>query len=293
LVSDLLDFDRNGRNWPNRDASMFVSAAGLRWHVQVMGQGPVLLLLHGTGAATHSWAGLAPLLSHSFRVVAPDLPGHGFTSLAGAEHSSLPGMAHAVASLLEELGMAPTLVIGHSAGAAILARMCLDNSISPVALIALNGALLPLHGMHGWLYSGSARLLASIALVPRLFARRAADRRVVERLISQTGSLPPASTVDCYAMLLRSEKHVSAALRMMANWDLEPLARELLGLHPELHLIACEGDRTIPVSHARRICTLMPRARLHLIESLGHLAHEENPTLIHEAILSVTSGLDL
>jgi pimeloyl-ACP methyl ester carboxylesterase len=73
------DWEREGRHWPNRGSSQFVRAAGLRWHVQVMGSGPTLLLLHGSGAATHSWRDLAPILARDFRVIAPDLPGHGFT----------------------------------------------------------------------------------------------------------------------------------------------------------------------------------------------------------------------
>ena len=55
------------------------SPAGLRWHVQMMGTGPQVLLLHGAGAATHSWRDVAPLLARDFTVIAPDLPGHGFT----------------------------------------------------------------------------------------------------------------------------------------------------------------------------------------------------------------------
>ena len=51
-MSDLI-WSRDGGDWPNREASAFVEAAGIRWHVQRMGEGPPLLLLHGTGAATH------------------------------------------------------------------------------------------------------------------------------------------------------------------------------------------------------------------------------------------------
>ena len=42
-----LVWERDGRDWPNRAWSRFVFADGLLWHVQVMGAGPVLLLLHG------------------------------------------------------------------------------------------------------------------------------------------------------------------------------------------------------------------------------------------------------
>ena len=94
------------RDWPNQASSRFVRAGGFGWHVQVMGpaDGPVLLMLHGTAAATHSWRDLAPLLARRFTVVAPDLPGHGFTETPAARRLSPEGMAGAVRSLLEVLG---------------------------------------------------------------------------------------------------------------------------------------------------------------------------------------------
>ena len=54
-------WERDGRDWPNREASRFVKAAGLRWHVQVAGEGPVILLVHGTGV-------VGPLVSRSHPV---------------------------------------------------------------------------------------------------------------------------------------------------------------------------------------------------------------------------------
>ena len=49
-MSDRLQWRRDGRDWPNRTFSRFVRAGGIDWHVQEMGQGPKLLLLHGTAA---------------------------------------------------------------------------------------------------------------------------------------------------------------------------------------------------------------------------------------------------
>ena len=142
-------WDRDGHDWPNREASRFVEAAGMRWHVQRMGCGPPLLLVHGTGAATHSWRHLAPLLARRFTVIAPDLPGHGFTDPSPSNALSLPGMARALRALLDHLEIQPAVAVGHSAGAAILARLCIDRQLSPAALIFLNGALLPFEGMAG------------------------------------------------------------------------------------------------------------------------------------------------
>ena len=99
-------WERDGRDWPNRAFSRFVEAGGLRWHVQVMGQGPVALLLHGTGASTHSFRDLAPLLARQFTVVAPDLPGHGFTAVPSSQEGyTLPGVSAGIGALLDVLGL--------------------------------------------------------------------------------------------------------------------------------------------------------------------------------------------
>ena len=264
-------------DWPNRDASRFVRAGGLRWHVQVMGTGPVLLLLHGTGAATHSWRDLAPALAADFTVVAPDLPGHGFTDAPAEHRMSLPGMARAVQTLLWALDVRPVLAAGHSAGAAILASMCLHGQVAPKGLVALNGAFLPMGGIPGQLFSPLAKVLTGLPMLPALFAWRARGPGVVERLLADTGSRIDARGVALYARLLRDRRHDAAALAMMAHWDLHPLAAALPRLAVPLLLLAGEGDRTVPPGQSASVRDLVPGAGLVTLPGLGHLAHEEDP----------------
>jgi magnesium chelatase accessory protein len=280
----------DGRDWPHREASRFVPAAGLRWHVQRMGGGPVLLLVHGTGSATHSWRGLAPLLAERFTVLAPDLPGHGFTQAPPQGVFTLPGMAKALAGLLRALDARPALVVGHSAGAAILARMCLDGRITPERLVSLNGALLPFRGLAGQLFSPLAKLVASTSLAPRLFARQAADPAVVERLARDTGSSLDPVGLELYGRLARRPGHVAAALRMMAGWDLRSLARDLPCLRLPLHLLVGGNDRTIRPAEARRVRELVPTADVIRLPGLGHLAHEEQPDEVAELIVRLAQS---
>ena len=270
-----------GADWPNRAASRFVQAAGLTWHVQEMGRAgdgrPVILLIHGTGAATHSWRDLAPLLAHDFRVVAMDLPGHGFTDKPGMRRLSLPAMARALAELLRELDAAPAIVAGHSAGAAILVRMCVDRLIAPRSLVSLNGAFLPFKGVAGKVFRPVAQLMAINPLVPRLFASRARRPEVLDRLVGNTGSTLDAAGVALYGRLAGDHRHVAGALGMMAAWDLEPIARDLPSLPCRLLLVVGAFDRTVPPSNAQRVRALVPTSRLVTLERLGHLAHEEAP----------------
>lgn len=283
------DWEREGRDWPNRGFSQFVSAGGLRWHVQRMGQGPVLLLIHGTGAATHSWRDLAPLLAAHFSLVAPDLPGHGFSQTPEGRGFSLPGMASVLKALLDKLQTPPDLVLGHSAGAAILARMCLDAAIAPRALISLNGALLPLSGLAGHWFSPAAKLLAANPLVPRLFAWQADSPRAVQRLVDSTGSRLDARGVELYRRLISTPGHVAATLRMMANWDLAPLVRDLPRLRTPLILVVAERDGTVRPAEASRVRGLIPHAQTASLPGLGHLAHEERPRLVADLVLSIAA----
>ncbi len=289
-MADRPIWEHDGRRWPNREASRFIRAGGFRWHVQVAGEGPALLLLHGTGAATHSWRDLLPLLAERFTVIAPDLPGHGFTDTPPAQALSLPGMAQGVQALLAALDAKPVLVAGHSAGAAVAALMTLDGMIAPRALISLNGALLPLRGGPGdlFIFSALARMLVSVPVVPWLISRRAHDRRAIERLLGGTGSRLDARGVELYGLVVRHSAHVAAALGMMAAWDLHPLARALPRLACPLILVVGDNDRTIPPADAQRVRAIVPSARIMTMPGLGHLAHEEDPRTI--AALIVEAG---
>ncbi len=281
---DRLSFARDGADWPNSDASGFVEAGGLRWHVQRMGSGPELFMIHGTGASTHSWEGLAPLLARRFHVTAPDLPGHGFTSSKTALDLSLPGMARSVAALLKALDCEPQVVVGHSAGAAILARLCLDRTITPTLFVSLNGAFLPFEGAARYLFPSMAKLLFLNPLAPRLFAW-AADEAAVANLLRGTGSKIGRRGVELYGRLLRNPAHVAGALGMMANWDLIDLRRELPNLKPKVLLIVGQDDRAVPPRGSKAIAAEIPGATVETLPRLGHLAHEERPDDVSELIV--------
>jgi len=272
-----LDWATDGRDWPNHAASRFVEAAGMRWHVQVMGQGPALLLLHGTGAATHSWRDVMPKLAPHYTVVAMDLPGHAFTQPPSKNSLSLPGMAAAVAALLRTLNVAPVRAVGHSAGAAVLVRMAVERLFAPQDIISFNGAFFPVTGVAGQFFSPLAKTFANATIVQKMFARMA-DRKAVERLLRETGSNIDAEGITLYQRLFSNEGHIAGTLGMMAAWDLHWVPQDLKNLSIPMTLVFASGDKTIPPARAAEAAKLVPHAGLVEIKGLGHLAHEEDPT---------------
>jgi len=277
-------------DWPDRRYSERIGAGGIDWHLQRRGSGPVILMLHGTGASSHSWIPLARRLEARFTVLAPDLPGQGFTQLATAEASSLPGMARAVASLLRELDIAPVLIAGHSAGAAVAVSLCLQGACNPAAVISVNGAMLPFGRAAAPLFSRAARLLAQTPVFPQLVALHAVPRKPVERMLRQTGSDTPEEMIRCYRRLLGSSRHVAGTLRMMANWDLVQLERNLDRLEPPLHLLVGERDKVVEPAQAKELHQRLPQSTLQSAPGLGHLGHEEHPEWFAERIEALPLG---
>ncbi len=271
-----LVWDEMRNEWPNAEASRFVLAGGIRFHVQEAGSGPGLLLLHGTGAATHSWRDVLPLAARHFRVIAPDLPGHGFT--ARLADLSLPGIARALASLVDTLGAAPDLIVGHSAGAALAVRLALDSDAPPRAIAGVGSALQPFPGMAGALFPAMAKLLFANPFVPALFSMRTLVPGETERFLARaTGSRIDRRGVALYERLFRSPTHVGGALGMMAAWDVAPLEGEMPRLAMPFLLLHGANDKTVPPSVSETVARRVATARVEILPGLGHLLHEERP----------------
>lgn len=274
-----------GGNWPNREASRFVETPGLKWHVQIAGAGPALLLLHGTGAATHSWRDVLPALAKHFTVVAPDLPGHGFTSGRPRGGLALRGMAGALSELLGMLDVEPAVIVGHSAGAAIALQLASTRG-GEVAVVGLNPALMPFPGLAAKLFPSLARMLFINPFVPRMLAGIARIPGETGRFLRRaTGSMIDARGIAAYDVLMGNSRHCGGAMEMMASWDLEGLSRDLSQFDHPVLLIHSSADAAIPLQSVQEAASRLPDCRLQVLPGLGHLAHEERPDLVADQIL--------
>jgi magnesium chelatase accessory protein len=199
-------------------------------------------------------------------------------------------MALGLGALLSVLHVAPTVLVGHSAGAAIALRMCLDGHATPQAVVSINGALAPLDGVAGQLFSPLAKLLARAPLVPELFAWRAGTPRVLDRLMDGTGSRLDDEGREYYRRLISSPGHAAGALGLMANWDLQSLWNDLPQLRTTVRFIVGSNDLIVPPKvSARAHAMVRSEANLPIItlNGLGHLAHEERPDLVLQYVLDL------
>lgn len=278
-----MDWTRDLPTWPLHHCSRRVATRPHDWHVQEMGAGPVVLLLHGAGGSTHSFRELIPILAGDFRVVAIDLPGQGFTRMGTKQRCGLRPMAEDIAALIRAEGWEPAAIVGHSAGGALALRLAqiLGGSDGPVPrVIGLNAALAPFDGIAGWLFPVLAKTLVLNPLVPRLFSLTSGNPARVRQLLESTGSRIDDEGLGFYTRLIADRGHVDATLRMMAGWDLDPLLADLPKIKAPAVLVAAEGDRAVPPVTSVRAAARLPEAQVVHLAGLGHLAHEEDPARI-------------
>jgi magnesium chelatase accessory protein len=272
--------------WPNSQHSQFIHTSDVRWHVQIFGEGPPLLLLHGLGSSTHTWRGMAPFLSKHYRLIAVDTPGHAFSSIPSTSGATFEGMAKSLRELLDTLRIWPTAVMGHSAGACLAAKLLLNTPNMPApALVALNPAWLPLPGLANWMFPVSAKLIALNPLSAWLFAKHMTKDLVIQKILSSTGSHLSEADIFFYRVLMQSPAHLKGVLQMMSHWNLGKLPEQLSQLRGRVLIQAGINDLTIPFGHAVTSHHKITQSQLHPLSDLGHLAHEEKPQACAEQIL--------
>jgi magnesium chelatase accessory protein len=186
-------------------------------------------------------------------------------------------MAHSIAALLSALNLRPDLVVGHSAGVAIGAQLLLDQKW-PVPLVGFTPALMPFPGLAARIFPQLAKMLFTNPFVSIIFSRMARSSGETAKFLRRsTGSDIDAAGDRFYTRLFSKSGHCDGAIRMMANWQLEPLRDRLGDLSNPVSLVYAAKDAAIPKTAVLSAAALLPRCEVAEMANLGHLAHEEDP----------------
>jgi pimeloyl-ACP methyl ester carboxylesterase len=112
------------------------------------GDGPPIIALHGLASSGHWYDLVATLLSHDYRVVAPDQRGHGKTTQASSGYD-WPSLASDVAGLMDRLGLDRAVVMGHSWGGQVAVAMAAYQPDRVSRLVMIDGGFLDPHLIPG------------------------------------------------------------------------------------------------------------------------------------------------
>jgi pimeloyl-ACP methyl ester carboxylesterase len=288
LVADLT------AEWP---APRFACIGGVRTAIYEAGTGSPVLLLHGCSICVDAhltWFRLLPQLARTHRVICYDQPGFGLSEVPASR--SLPDRlartAHAC-ELMRACGLDRCVVIGHSEGGFIAARLALDEP-SPVArlIVLTSGATSPA--------LGDARDAAWQAAAGKAYDY--VDRsRDEERLIATEERLARRGDPSFEALLRANYRrdvttgHVEmfqALGRGRTDYGAYTAVqeREVLPFLDRLRtptlLIWGGADATVPVARGEALARLIPGARFEVLAGAGHWVMHDAPVRFTEMVLA-------
>lgn len=250
-----------------------------------IGDGPLILLLHGLGHSTHGWRKvIAPLAQSGYRVMAVDLPGFGYSDKPGAY--TIQTYVDLVTAWLDLHCVDRAAIIGNSMGGAITAAVA---GLRPERVAA---TVLVDPGGFGKEVTWLLRLagLRLIRFLPRRISRRQVRRGL--RFVFANPKLIEDEDVDRIIELSELPGAREAFLEIAHN------AIGLRGVRPDQQLgdiaahitaptlvIWGDRDRIIPPSHAQLVQQAIPRAQVAIIENCGHVPQLEAPERFTELVL--------
>ncbi len=266
----------------------YLELHGNRLAYQDEGQGDAILLLHGMAGSSQTWRSVIRPLSRKYRVIAPDLLGHGMSAKPRSDYS-LGAFAVLLRDLLDELGVARATVVGHSLGGGVAMQFVYQHPDYCERLVLIgSGGLGPDVGWTLRLLSapGAELIMPIIAPQPVLtagekvrswFAKMGIESPRGGEIWNAYSSFSDAETRQAFLRTLRSVvdyrgQAVSALNRLNVRADIPIMA------------IWGERDAIIPVQHAYAALEARPDARLEVMAGVGHFPQVERPTEVVDLI---------
>ena len=243
---------------------------GIRLHVTEAGRGPALLMLHGLTATHVNWEHTMAAFSSRFRVIAPDLPGHGWSEKPDAPYT-IDFFAGVMRSLGRELGLDQAVVIGNSLGGQIALQMALDYPTWTRALVLAapaGGFGQTINALSWTIRAVAGPRLLSVTL-PYALERTVYDRTRAEHL-ERRRILAERLAHEDYPSFARAVTRSLLGAIAAGRQPIHEIRQPVL-------LVWGRNDRLVALSASRRLTRAVPQARLAVLERCGHLPMLEHP----------------
>ncbi len=249
---------------------------GVHLHVDVGGEGPPILLLHGFTGSTRTWDPFIPHLRADHTTVAVDLLGHGLSD--APEESSRYLMDRTVedlVSLLSAIDIPRAAVLGYSMGGRIALALATEHP-EKVSVLVLEGASPGLEDVQARRQRMREDALLAAA-IERGGIAEFVDRWENHPLFASQRSLPAERRIALHNQRLQNNtRGLASSLRGTGTGVQEPLWGRLTEVRVPTLLIVGETDSKYKAI-AERMAKVMPRTTLEVVAGAGHAVHLEQP----------------
>ena len=254
---------------------------GTRLRMIDTGNGTPVVFIHGIGASLYGWRHqLEPLVAAGYRVVAFDNRGFGFSDKPAHGYSNA-AYSHLVVSLLDSLGIASAVLVGHSMGGAIAAEVALAHPDRVRGMVLIDAAGFGVR-WPGVLKMARWPLLGAVATS---FRGRWITGRILRSTFADPGKVTEADVDQYYAPV--PDPNFGRALRgVLREFRFDSLGGGRLGSAQTPTLILWgDADRWIALRDGSRFARELPRSEFVVVAHTGHDAPEESPDQVNRLLL--------
>ncbi|MEU3461919.1 alpha/beta hydrolase [Streptomyces sp. NPDC006733] len=255
---------------------------GYRRAYRIAGQGPAILLIHGIGDSSATWADLIPGLARHHTVIAPDLLGHGDSDKPRADYS-VAAYANGMRDLLGVLGVDRVTLVGHSFGGGVAMQFAYQfpERTERLVLVATGGVGREVNPVLRAVSLPGADLLLSLLKLPTVGLQTRVFVHLMKLLDTDLGQDAPdlINLVDALPDATSRSAFIRT-LRAVVDWRgqvVTLLDRCYLVRGMPTLLLWGTRDSVLPVCHAHDAHTAMPGSRLEIFEGAGHFPFHTDP----------------
>lgn len=276
------------------NTTRWVTVDGHKLRYHEAGEGPALVLLHGSGAGVSGWANFGanlPVLARHFRCLILDQPGFGASGRPEVyERNYLRIAADAVIGLLDELGIEKAHLVGNSMGGAVATMLALENPgrVDRLVLMAPGGVGVNILGPEP--SEGISRLMEfnanptdekALAFLRSMVANPATltEELVSTRLAAAADPKAQAALRDAYATFYNPKLA-----------DPVPMWARLGELKHEVLMLWGRDDRVTPVESALFAARRLRNVDLRIFSRCGHWVMVERKDAFERSVVDFLSN---
>jgi pimeloyl-ACP methyl ester carboxylesterase len=290
-----VEWEANRETIFNAEYSRFTEVDGVRMHYQEAGDAGAMpmILIHGFAASTLVWSKVFLELAaangphmlgepeggprtQGFLVIAPDLPGYGYSAKPRDHEYTIAGQAKIVVSFLRQLGIERAILVGSSYGAAIAATIALDHP-ALVEKLVLVGAVTNNKPTRYLLMRLFGSPIIGDILSPLVVGSRRLLRLRMKRVYDRHSWQLDEKRVEARHLPLATRGAHRAVIRTVRRWDAERVSREAHLLTQRTLLVWGDTDREVPLADGEELHRNISGSRLVVFRDCGHLPQEEYP----------------
>jgi pimeloyl-ACP methyl ester carboxylesterase len=266
-----------------------VEVDGIRLHVEVIGRGPDLVLIHGSSGNTRDFThALAPELAARYRVFVVDRPGLGWSD-PHPDGDGLEAQARVIQAAVAKLGADKPIVLGQSYGGAVALTWAALLPDTLAGLVPVSAVAYPWPTGLGLYYTLLSHPLGRAALIPLItaFVPRAVVLREIDKVFAPQSA--PSGFPAYFGPELtvrRGQMRVNARQRRILLDEIIRLSPRWAGLDLPLEVVHGDADWVVHHAiHSERLGAENPNAQITILPGIGHMPH-------HVARAAVIAAVD-